>query len=277
MADKRRFPVPSLDFPVKRIPYYLKIWLLMSKNSFMVYINQKLLFGIFLFGKVFRFGFFILFIYFLVKGADKLAGYSVNQTVFFFLTFNLVDILGQFLYREVYRFRPMIVSGDFDLILLKPFNALFRVLLGGSDVIDLVTIPPLLFAVFWVGRMLNPTSIQAVLYLLLVANALVISTAFHIAVISMGIITLEIDHTVMIFRDMLNLGRLPVDIYREPIRSVLTYLIPVGIMITLPAKALMGLVTPAGILVSFAVGVVAVFAAVRFWNYALRFYTSASS
>jgi len=39
----------------------------------------------------------------------------------------------QLLFRDVYRFRPKVVSGDFDLILVKPINPLFRVLLGGAD------------------------------------------------------------------------------------------------------------------------------------------------
>lgn len=262
---------------MRKLFYYLKIWWFMSRNSFIAMLSQKLLFIIFLFGKIFRFGFFLAFIYFLVKGSDGLAGYGINQTIFFFLTFNIIDILGQFLYREVYRFRPLLVSGDFDLVLQKPFSPLFRVLMGGADIIDLVTIPPLIFAVFWIGRLLNPQPLQVVLYIFLMINGLFISTAFHIAVLAMGIITLEIDHTIMIFRDIVNLGKFPIDIYRQPLRSILTYLIPVGIMITLPAKALMGLVSTSGVLVSFGLGILATFLSIKFWNYALRFYTSASS
>jgi ABC-2 type transport system permease protein len=104
-----------------------------------------------------------------------------------------------------------------------------------------------------------------------------LATAFHIAVISLAIITLEIDHTIMIYRDLMNLGRFPVDIYKQPLQGILTYLIPVGIMITLPAKALMGLVSLPGVLLSFVLGVVALHFSRRFWNFALTKYTSASS
>ena len=262
---------------MKRILYYLKIWLLMSKNSFMVYITQKLLFAMFLFGKITRFIFFLGFIYFLVKGANSLAGFSINQTIFFFLTFNLVDVISQFLFREVYRFRSLLVTGDFDLILVKPISSLFRVLMGGADIIDLVTIPPLIIAIIYVGKMLNANIYQEILYILLIVNSLIIATSFHIAVLSFGIVTLEIDHSIMIFRDILNLGRFPIDIYKEPLRGILTFLIPIGIMISLPAKALMGLVNPPVVFGSFALGVVLLFLSLKFWNYALKFYTSASS
>ena len=250
---------------------------MMSKNSFLVMLTQKKIFALFLFGKILRFGFFAAFLFFLVRGADSLAGYSINQTMFFFLTFNVIDISAQFLFREVYRFRPLIISGDLDLVLVKPMNTLFRVLMGGADFMDLVTIPPLLFAVVYLGGLLNPSMLQVTYYVLLIINGLLIAAAFHIAVLSLGIITLEIDHTIMIYRDLTNLGRLPVDIYRQPLRGVLTYLIPVGVMITLPGKALMGLVTPFGVLASFALGLVVIFASLKFWKFALTRYTSASS
>ena len=233
----------------------------MSKNAFISMLANRLGASVFMFGKLLRFGFFLVFIIFLLKGTNTLAGYNLNQTLFFFLTFNLIDVVTQFLYREVYRFRPLVVSGSFDLVLTKPVNVLFRSLMGGADILDFMTIPPLILAIYFLGRSLNPTTVQVLLYLFLLINGLVIATAFHIAVLSLGIITLEIDHTIMIYRDLTNLS----------------YLIPVGIMITLPAKALMGLVSPGGIVVSFVLGVVSLFLALRYWNFALTKYSSASS
>jgi ABC-2 type transport system permease protein len=261
----------------ENIIYHFRVWFVMSKKSFRIMLSKKILFFMFLLGKLTRFAFFLVFLTFLLKGTETVAGYNLNQTLFFFLTFNLIDIVAQFLFRDVYRFRPKLVSGELDLIMAKPTNVLFRVLLGGADVIDLVTIPPLIFAIVFVGRMLNPNLGQVVLYLLLTANGLLISTAFHIAVLSMGILTLEIDHTIMIYRDILNLGRLPVEIYKEPIRSILTFLIPVGLMISLPAKSLMGFTKPSVILISFLIGILGIYLSLKFWNKAIRNYTSASS
>ena len=96
-------------------------------------------------------------------------------------------------------------------------------------------------------------------------------------VLAMGIITLEIDHTIMIYRDLTSFGRFPVDIYKQPIQGLLTYLIPVGIMITFPAKALMGLMSTGGVLLSLLIGVVAILLSFKFWNFALKKYASASS
>lgn len=250
---------------------------MMSKNAFIQVLINKFGALVILTGKILRFAFFMAFIVFLLKGTQNLAGYNMTQTIFFFLTFNLVDVLSQFLFREVYRFRPLVVSGGFDLVLTKPISPLFRSLMGGADILDFFTIPPLIFAVVVIGRSLGPTLAASSYYVLLVINGLILATAFHIVVISLGIITLEIDHTIMIYRDLTNLGRFPIDIYKEPLRGILTYLIPVGVMITLPAKALMGLVGPGGVIVSFAIGLGALYLANRLWGYALKKYTSASS
>lgn len=274
---KSKSEKPNLVVSIRRIPYYIRIWLMMSKNAFLVMLNNKKLFFLFIIAKLLRFSFFGAFLYYLVIGSGRLAGYTVTQTIFFFLTFNLVDIVSQFLFREVYRFRHLVVKGDFDLILAKPFNSLFRVLMGGADMIDLVTIPPLILVIVIMGGAMNPTSIQVVSYTLLLINGLLIAMAFHIAVLALAIITLEIDHTIMIYRDLVNLGRLPVDVYKQPLRGVLTYLIPVGVMITLPAKSLMGLLTPLGFIISLILGAVSFVLALRFWNVAIKQYTSASS
>lgn len=269
--------IERLVYFLKRFRYYLVVWLKMSKNSFMKYLLQKKLFFLFLLGKVLRFAFFTTFLFYLVKGADNLAGYDSNQAIFFFLTFNVVDVVTQFFFREVYRFRPLIISGDFDLVLAKPLNSLVRILFGGADVIDLVTIPPIIFAVVYFGRLLNPQVIDVLFYVLLLINAFLIATAFHIAVLAFGIITLEVDHTVWMYRDFTSLGRFPVDIYRQPLKGILTYIIPVGVMMSLPAKAMMGLVSIRGVLISMGLVVLMMFVSFRFWGYALKQYTSASS
>lgn len=262
---------------MKKFKYYWRIWWLLTRDSFSVILGQRLALLFFLIGKILRFVFFLSFLYFLVIGTSGLAGYTSNQAIFFFLVFNLMDVLAQFLFREVYRFRPKIITGDFDLTMVKPANALFVSLMGGADFIDLLTIPPILVATYYVATLLHPTVSQVLLFLLLLINGMLIAAAFHIAVLAMGIITLEIDHTVMIFRDLTSFGRFPVDIYKQPIAGILTYLVPIGIMITFPAKALMGLITTGGVLISLFVGIAAFFLAIRFWKYALTKYTSASS
>src|SRR3989304_8077517 len=221
---------------MKSLGRYFKVWWMMSKNAFIQVLINKFGASVFLIGKILRFAFFIAFLVFLLRGTQNLAGYNLNQTIFFFLTFNLVDVLGQFLYREVYRFRPLIVSGGFDLVLIKPISPLFRSLMGGADILDFFTIPPLIFAVVVVGGTLAPSLAATSYYILLVINGLILATAFHIAVISLGIITLEIDHTIMIYRDLRKIGVQTVFLLADAYARLDGAQMLLRIMITLPAK-----------------------------------------
>jgi ABC-2 type transport system permease protein len=275
IPNKIHFPDRKLFS--KLLVYYFKIWWKMSKNSFLIVLSNKTVFFVFLFAKIFRFVMFFSFLYFLVLGTSDILGYNSDQIIFLFLTFNLIDIVSQFLFREVYRFRNLVVSGDFDLIMLKPYNTLFRSLMGGADIIDFVTIPPLLISMFYFGLRLEPTFFQILTYTILVLNGLLISSAFHIAVLGMGIITMEIDHTIMIYRDIVALGKLPIDVYRAPLGIILTYLLPVGIMITYPVKALAGSLSYWTITGSLVFGVMSIILSLKFWNFALKKYSSASS
>lgn len=257
--------------------YYFKVWLLMAKNSLLVWFISKNSLPFFLLGKIVRYVFYFGFLYFLVKQTNGLLGYESNQILFFTSTYVLIDTLGQFFFRSVYSFRPLVVTGDLDLILVKPVNPLFRVLMGGPDPVDLITIPPIIAIVVYIGSLLSPTPIQVFYFVLLVLNGLLMAMAFHIAVLSLGIITFEIDHTIMIYRDLTSMGRLPVDIYKEPLRGILTFVIPVGVMMTIPAKAFMGLINPLGIISTMLFGISLLVLSFRFWNFALKKYSSASS
>lgn len=259
------------------ICFYFKIWVLMARNSLLIWFTNKSSLPLFLLGKIVRFIFYFGFLYFLVKQTNKIAGYESNQILFFTVTYVLIDTLSQFFFRSVYDFRSLVVSGDLDLILVKPIYSLFRVLMGGPDPVDLITIPPIIAIVIYIGSLLSPSLTGIIYYLLLLVNALLIAAAFHIAVLSLGIITLEVDHTIMIYRDLTSMGRFPIDIYKEPLKGILTFIIPVGIMMTIPAKALIGLISPLGIISALLFGISFFILSFKFWNFALRKYSSASS
>lgn len=257
---------------------YIHLWEKLTLNSFLISFTSRFNALIFLTGKLMRFIFFVVFLLAIFTKTQFLANYSVFQTIFFFLTFNLLDNIAQLFFREVYRFRPLIITGQFDLILVKPISPLFRALAGGADPLDLIMLIPFIGSLIFVGEKIGHlTLFNLTAYCLLLANGLVIATGFHILVLSLAILTTEIDHTVMIYRDLTSMGRLPIDIYREPLRSVLTFGVPVGIMMTFPAKAFFGLLTPLSVLLSLVFGFVFFFICTRVWLYSLTKYSSASS
>lgn len=263
---------------MKELMKYLHLWNKLTINSFLISLTNRFNAIIFLIGKIFRFAFFIVFLLTVFSNTQLVARYTVLQTVFFFLSFNIIDNITQLLFREVYRFRPLIVSGEFDLILVKPMNPLFRALAGGADPLDLIMLIPYIWALIYVGGKLGHVTIISIgIYFVLLLNGLIIAAGFHVLVLALAIMTTEVDHTIMIYRDLTSMGRVPIDIYHEPLRSILTFAIPVGIMMTFPAKAFLGLMTAPSIVFSIIFGIVFFWICLRLWRYALTQYSSASS
>jgi len=256
---------------------YLKIIGLYFQNSLQVIITQPLAFWMFFTSKLIRYGLFFVFLYFVTRSVGTLGGYTPVQMLTFYLVFNLIDTASQMLYREVYRFRPLVISGQFDWVLVKPFPPLIRVLVGGPDFIDLGILITLLIIFLKAIMSLQPSPISILTFIILFLCALAISTAFHIFVLGLGIITLSVDHLVMVYRDFTSLMRIPVDFFNGSIRFLFTYIIPLGIMFTFPAKALMNLLSITNLLVSISISLLALITSLLFWRYSLKQYQSASS
>lgn len=252
----------------------LKIFWLLSIFSAKAAFQHRVGMISFILGKIIRFVFYFLFIFFLVSRTKFLAGYSLQQTIIYFLTFNFIDTLAQLLFREVYRFRPLIVNGEFDTLLVKPYHPFIRILIGGIDIMDAITVIPYLgILIYFIFQAhLNPVNI--LLYGGFMINALFLATGFHILILSIGILTTEVDNVMWMYRDFTKMLSLPIDIYGEPIRSFLMFGIPIGIMMAVPVKVLFGLLTTNMYIISIIISVLFILFSFFLWNIALKKYQS---
>jgi ABC-2 type transport system permease protein len=256
---------------------YFKVWWQMTQNSFETIFSTRAGMLIFIFGKLFRLFLYLGFIYFLFSGIKQIANFSKDQILFFLITFMFLGSVGQMFFRAVYQFRSRIVSGDFDFDLAKPISPIFRNLFGGFDLLDLLTMPVLFGLLAKIIVNLNFSIWQLAVYILLCVNSLLIIGAIHVLVLALGVLKTEVDNAIMLYRDIETMGRFPVDIYKTPLREILTFVVPVGVMFTVPAKVLLGLTDPLGIIASLAVGIVSLIISLKFWNLAVKKYSSASS
>lgn len=255
-----------------------KIWLMYTTQSFQLVLTNKILMILFLLAKTIRISLFLLFLIFLFKSTKSLGGYSQHQIIFFYLSYNLIDTTAQLLFREVYRFRSLIISGNFDFVLSKPVSPLLKVLIGGSDPMDMIMLVGILLITIYYGSSHISTSLTSwLLFGMFYVVSILIAMCLHIFVLGLGIVTFSIDHLIMMYRDLTAMARIPIDIYLEPVRSILSFVVPLAVMFTLPPKVLMGLVSlPVGI-VSLLVALLLIMLSKAFWSFALRSYQSASS
>ena len=243
--------------------------------SLQALLSSRLSSILFLIGKFARFGLFIGFLLALKSSITDLSGYSFDQLVVFFLIYNLFDLVGQIFYRGIYWFRSEIISGDFDFRLTKPINPLFQILTSYTDFLDipLLILVLIMLAINWP----QVTLVQNLTFVLVSLLSVIILTAVHVLVASIGVITTAVEHTIWIFRDLATMARVPIDIYVNPIRIALTYFIPIGLIFTVPAKVLFGAVSSGFLLLAFALAIGFYLFALGIWRYALTRYASASS
>lgn len=260
---------------LKNLPRNLKIIATYAKNSVKSTIQNKVGVVLFTTGKILRFTIFFLFAYYLIAGSGILKGYTVDHAILFYITYNVIDTATQMLFREVYRFRDTVLSGSLDNVLTKPMNPFLKVLFGGVDILDfMVLVPYLGLVAFFIHRIGNITPLGIFLYAVLVVNGIVIATGFHILVLAFGLLTTQVDQAMWIYRDITELGRFPFEIYTRTVRNFFTFIIPIGVMIAFPPRALYGLLSPNLIFYSFLFAVGIILLSVKLWNMGLRRYQS---
>lgn len=271
----RLFRFSGLLDPLRK---YFRVWWVYTRNSFEVALVDRRAVVFLLAGKIIRFGFFLMFLILLTEETRTLAGYSLDEVVFLFLTFNFVDVTSQLFLRGIYYFRQKIVSGAFDFDLGKPLSPIFSTLFSRTDVLDLMTWVPLTaYMLYFAASRLEASLAEALVYLILIVNSLILALAFHLLVASVGVLTTEVDHTIWIYRDLVNMGRVPVEIYAPGIRALLTFVVPVSILMNWPAKALYGFLSWPAIWGAVIITGVVFWGSLKVWRYALSQYASASS
>ena len=260
---------------IKRLKIYLKIWITSSKLSFESVLENRLGMIFFTSGKLIRFFFFLFFLSIIHQQVQQISGYSLEQMIVFFLMFNILDLFGQLFFRGIYWFRQQVVSGEFDFRLTKPISPLFQALTRHTDILDIPLFILTVVFLFYQNISLNPG--QVIIFILSLVSGMIIITAIHIAVASLGVITTEVDHTIMIYRDLSVMARVPVDIYTDSIRAILTFVLPIAVAYTFPAKALLALLTFKWIIFSLIFSLIILWSTLKLWKYALTQYSSASS
>jgi len=269
----------GVGFKMQNLFKYFRVWLTLAEMSFAEQASSRLNTTTLIAGKLVRMGFVFVFLLALFSHTKSLAGFSLTQTLLFFMTFNLVDILAQLFFRGIYIIRSLVQSGELDLMLVKPISPLFRIATNTTDFLDMFTmIPTLVILIFVILRLETQVSLLSLsLYVLLVLSGIILALAIHIFTAGIAVITQEVDNLIWIYRDLMTMGRFPAAIYALPVKLVLTFVIPIAVMVSFPAEALLGILAWPWVLFSFFWAAIFLWGSLKFWRFSLRYYTSASS
>ena len=170
-------------------------------------------------------------------------------------------------------------KGTLDFVLLKPADAQFLVSTARFEpwrIVDAVG-GVAIFAVAFrrMGRWPDPGGIGAAL--LLLACAVLILYSLWIVVVAAAFYVVKVDNLSFLFLSIYDAARWPVSVFRGALRLVFTFVVPIAIMTTFPALALLGRLGP-GRALQAAAGAIAFAALARVvWVRSIGRYTSASS
>ena len=211
---------------------------------------------------------------------DNLGGWSAPELLAIVGVYTLVAGITQLVIQpSLSRFMEDVRLGTLDFTLTKPVDAQVLVSVRQVEVwksIDvLVGLVVLGVAISQLGAAVGPPQAFAFLIALLAGVTIIYSFLLILATCAFWFVRL--DNILNIFQSMYEAGRWPIGIYPPWLRTMLTFLVPIGFAITVPTEGLVGRLTSSNLLGAIALAVALPLVARAFWKIGVRHYSGASA
>jgi len=208
----------------------------------------------------------------------RFSGYSWEEALVVLGIFTLLQgFSSTFLAPNLSRIVDRVQQGTLDFVLLKPISSQFWL---SANTVSPWGIPDLIFGAVVLLYAANKLGVEIGNYFLtaiplLFGTITLYSIWFMLGATSIWFV--KIYNVTDVLQGLLEAGRFPMAAYPAAYRFFFTFVVPVAFLTTVPAEAMLGRgeivwIAGAGIL---AIGLL--FLSRYFWQFALRFYTSASS
>lgn len=168
-------------------------------------------------------------------------------------------------------------KGTLDFILLKPIRSQFWL---SSNKISPWGVSDLIFGsiiIIYAGNRLGLGISNYLLSIPALLFGLIILYSLWFMLGSTSIWFVKIYNVTEVLRGLLEAGRFPMVAYPVAFRFFFTFVVPVAFLTTVPAEAMLGTSQVSWMIGAGILALGLFFASTRFWRFALRFYTSASS
>lgn len=211
---------------------------------------------------------------------DTIGGWRFHELLvvlgLFLLFLGLVDT---FMVPNVQDLMEHIRLGTMDFILTKPINSQFHASLRRINIWRFVDVLlGLGVLVYGLGQVAERPSPAAVLLLVLLCLcAALILYALVMLLVTSAFWFVQLENVMELLFTFYEAGRFPVSIFPGWMRAVLTFVVPIAFVTTVPASVVLGRLNPLFALYSVGVTAVLFTICVLFWQYAVRHYSSASS
>lgn len=170
-------------------------------------------------------------------------------------------------------------QGDLDLILIRPVSGLFYVMLRWikpAEIFMILTGLAVTIVGLAQGSGTRQASGIAQAMVLVICGVILVSCAWTAIVMTAFWFTTT-GPVSNVVADVMQAGKYPLSFYPAAIRLFFSFVFPVGFASTFPVDALVGRGSWNIVLVGIALSILALLLLRRWWHFAIRFYSSASS
>mgnify|MGYP002477921592 FL=1 len=211
---------------------------------------------------------------------DQLGGWTYADVLVLLGVFNTLRGMIDFALRpNMPRLLEHVRRGTLDYILTKPVDSMFYVSFRHLVFWRLIDVL-LGLGVIGYGLMVKryiPSLFDVLIFLITIAASFILIYSLWMMLMTTSFWVIRIDDLSFIFDSFFETARFPIGMYRGLVRIVLTYVLPAAVITNMPALSLLGKWNMATAFIAVLLALVFLWLARRFWRFALRFYTSASS
>lgn len=209
----------------------------------------------------------------------SVAGWTYPELLVVVGLFFTINGLRQALFQpNLDRMTEYVRRGTLDFLLTKPVDAQLLVSLRYLSVSSLLD-PLLGLILAFVGLALSGHGVGAAAlasFAWMLTAAVLLLYGLMLALMALAVRLVGSEGLDALSFGVVELSRFPVQLYRDPLQTVLT-VVPVAFLTTLPAHALLGQADPLMLLVSTLTALASVALATLLWRRCLRSYTGASA
>lgn len=210
---------------------------------------------------------------------SSIAGWTKAEVYLMTLLLTMADELGTALFSQIGYIPNIIAEGDLDFYLLRPINSIFLItckyILLRAAYRFLSLIPVLVWVLFKFDFKI--TLSNGILGLLMFIISVFVVYSFTLIANTFSFWFPRIDNVSDAILTIKDFSRFPLDIWPKTIKILFLTAIPIAFSGFMPAATFVGKWPWYGILYAVIFCIVLFTIAVKFWNFALKRYSSASS
>lgn len=259
---------------------YLRLWRRFVIMAFVREAEYRVNFAVSVLEGIAQLALALLTFALLYRYTDTVAGWSADEALMLVGVYRAMDgLLALQVAPNMIRAANYVSRGELDFILLRPVSSRFVVSLRWLQLPEAVNVLIGLALAWWAGERAGVEwSLAGILSAAaFAACGLVLLYCLWFLSVTFTFWLVRTASISYLFYDAWQTARYPVSFFKGAVRAILTFAIPVAFATTFPTEALLGRADGRLLLAGLLLTAAALAGTQRFWDYAVRHYSSASS